>query len=165
MTDQAPTATPTPGPATTTPTTTRRRGPPDRGPVRRWIALFALAAGLLGAWWQSTKNAQERQFALLLTHVELRLGDVALDRNELTRLDLVLQPGHVHTLHFAPGAAPQSTVAQTFKVPAEASALDVRCTFKLPSGATLHSRGSVQLPTASDSVQVLDVGACGTVNH
>ena len=98
---------------------------------------------------------------LLLTHVEARLGDVALDREELTRIDLVLQHGHVHTLHFAAGQAPQATAQVTLKVPAETTSLEVRCRFALPKGVVVRTRGRATLPPLSDDVQVFDLGVCG----
>ena len=113
------------------------------------------------AWWQTHTSAQERSLVLLLTHIEARLGDVALDRKELTRVDLVLQPGHVHTLHFTAGQAPEATPQVTLKIPAETTSLELRCRFTLPNGVLVRTRGRATLPPMSDDVQVFDVGACG----
>ena len=128
--------------------------------------MIGLAAGLLAAWWQSKSSAQERSFILLLTHIEVRLGDVALDRHELTRLEIVLQPGHVHTLHFSRGQAPQSSAPQPLKLPADATDVQVRCRFQLPGGAIVRSQGSVPIPArgdrGSEEAQVFDLGTCGT---
>ena len=98
---------------------------------------------------------------LLLTHVEARLGTVALDRDELTRIDIILEPGHVHTLHFRAGSAPKATAPMELKVPADAKKLSLRCRFSLPSGAEIRTRGEAHLPEAVDGVQVVDIGACG----
>lgn len=100
---------------------------------------------------------------LLLTHVEARLGAVALDRKELTRIDIVLEPGHVHTLHFRAGSAPKATNTINLKVPAEATKLVLRCRYSLPSGTEIRTRGEAPLPAAVDDVQVIDIGACGTL--
>lgn len=100
---------------------------------------------------------------LLLTHVEARLGTVALDRKELTRIDIVLEPGHVHTLHFRAGSAPEATEPLELKVPSNTIKLALRCRFSLPSGAEIRTTGDPRLPDVDEGVQVVDIGACGTM--
>ncbi|MCO4763630.1 MAG: hypothetical protein KC502_19115 [Myxococcales bacterium] len=130
---------------------------------RRWIAMIGLAVGLIAAWWQTEHSTSERQLAVVLTHVEARLGDVALDRKELTRVDLMLEPGHVKSLHFAANHAPKATAAQELALPSEATTVMVRCRFTLPSGAHVRTQGHAPLPTETEGVQVLDIGTCGRV--
>ncbi len=137
----------------------------DKGPLRRWLAMVALVAGLGAAWWQSERGVQSLELALLLTHVEVPVGaeGVALDRSELVSVTLRPGPGRSQTLHFSAGSAPEATTPLTLEVPSATTHADVRCVFRLPTGTEVRSHGRVKLPEAREGVQVVDLGTCGAL--
>ena len=133
----------------------------SRGGARRWIALLALAAGLIGAWLQAGAGHETLNAALLMTHVEVPLGGVALTRAELRQLSIETREGHWLTLPFGTTGAPEAVPAQPLEVAADAKQLRVKCTFALPTGGQFRSRGQAKLPTKRDAkVVVIDVGSC-----
>lgn len=131
-------------------------------PTRRLLAVLAMLAGLGLAWWTTRPRVRHVKAVFLLTHVNVELRGLVLDRSRLVQLAWRPSGGQAggrrEALDFAVGMAPEVTLPQEVALPLAATTLDVTCQFALAAGTQpVRSRGRVQIDPNRDGEQTVDV--------
>lgn len=140
--------------------------------VRRFVAVLVLLAGLGLAWYSRPKTA-ELQVAWLLTHIDVPVGEVRLDRSRLIELTWRVpaaagskQTATRQTLRFSQGNAPEVTPPSRVRLPPGVQSVEVTCVFALAAGsAPVRSRTKLQIDPARGEQQTVDVDTCGTLDR
>jgi hypothetical protein len=144
-----------------------REGILSRNP-RRLFALAALGLGLGFAWWSSRPKGPHVQVAFLLTHLELPLPGMVLDRGRLVQFSWQ-SPTPDRALHrqvrdFPVGGAPEAVPVVAIDLPPGATMLEIGCKFALLDGALpVRTRGRVHIDPGREAPQTVDIESCGEV--
>jgi hypothetical protein len=134
-------------------------------PARRLLAVGALFAALMLAWWSTRAQGQTLEAVFLLTRASVEVEGVRLGRDRLTRVAWSAPDADGRQVRgwfdFAPGQAPEVSPHWRVTLAADATAVDVQCQFELGPGLTrINSHGRVRVVPGREGEQVVELD-CG----
>lgn len=138
-------------------------------PLRRLLAVGALLAGLVLAWWSTHAQSRTVDAVFLLTRAAVEVDGLRLGRDRLTRVTWSVPDADGRLVRgwfdFRQGEAPEVSPRWSVVLAAGATGVDVQCQFALgPELARIATQGRVQVVPEREDEQVVELD-CGAWHH